>query len=200
MRLRLADPEHIQVFTLDISPRVNVHLEGARRGALAGRPYTVQLLWPAEGRWTAEFRSSFTRFWQDLGSQIGESVRPIPLPDAVASLGMMTRAVKFRPEYVLKIQPVDMNIVFQRLATKDDERFDLIIGTNIFLYYGAFEQALARLNSQAMLKPGGYLLSNDKLQDVQTPHPLENSLVTEIPMTGPPVITDTVFCYLNPTY
>jgi len=80
------------------------------------------------------------------------------------------------------------------LALPPAERFDLIIGTNIFLYYDGFEQSLARANVAAMLKPGGYLLSNDKLQDTVTSG-LEQVMVTEIPMTVPPVITDHIYCY-----
>ena len=87
-----------------------------------------------------------------------------------------------------------MNIVFQHLPLPPEERFDLIIGTNIFLYYGAFEQSLARANVAAMLKSGGYLLSNDKLQDT-VPSGLEQVMSTEIPMTGVPVITDYIYCY-----
>ncbi len=87
----------------------------------------------------------------------------IPVPPG--SPGFATRAVKVRSAVVSRINPVDMNIVFQQLPLPPDQRFDLIIGTNIFLYYGAFEQSLARVNVAAMLKPGGYLLSNDKLQD-----------------------------------
>ena len=87
-----------------------------------------------------------------------------------------------------------MNIVYQRLPLAPDNRFDLIIGTNIFLYYGPFEQSLARVNIAAMLKPGGFLLSNDKLQD-SVPSGLEQVMVTDIPMTGAPVITDYIYCY-----
>ncbi len=87
-----------------------------------------------------------------------------------------------------------MNIVFQQLPLAPDERFDLIIGTNIFLYYGPFEQALARVNVAAMLKPGGYLLSNDKLQETLMSG-LEPVMTTEIPLTGAPVITDYIYCY-----
>ena len=102
--------------------------------------------------------------------------------------------MKIRPSVVTRIKPVDMNIVFQRLPLPPEERFDLIIGTNIFLYYGGFEQSLARVNVAAMLKPGGYLLSNDKLQDT-VPSGLDQVMVTEIPMTMPPVITDYIYCY-----
>jgi predicted TPR repeat methyltransferase len=87
-----------------------------------------------------------------------------------------------------------MNIVYQRLPLAPDDRFDLIIGTNIFVYYGTFEQSLARANVSAMLKPGGHLLSNDKLPDT-VPSGLDQEMVTDIPMTPPPVITDYIYCY-----
>lgn len=51
-------------------------------------------------------------------------------------------AMSIRPELVRHITPANMNIVFQRLAGNDpNPKFDLIIGTNIFIYYGAFEQS-----------------------------------------------------------
>lgn len=34
-------------------------------------------------------------------------------------------------------------------------RFDLVIGTNVFLYYDPFDQMLALENTGAMLKPEG---------------------------------------------
>ena len=43
-RLGLADPATIDVYTFDISPRVNRHLERARKDATAGKGYTIQLL------------------------------------------------------------------------------------------------------------------------------------------------------------
>jgi len=191
-RLGLASPDDVELYTLDISSRVNLHVEGARKNAALGRPYTVQIPWYADGRWTDDFRAKFTQYWRTLGAKIGEPVTPIPVPEADA--GFETRAVKIRPALVSRVKPVDMNIVFQRLALAPDERFDLIIGTNIFLYYGPFEQSLARANVATMLKSGGYLLSNDKLQDTVTSG-LEQVMVTEIPMTVPPVITDKIYCY-----
>lgn len=194
LRLGLASPDKIEIYTLDISSRVNLHLAQAKKNAVLGRPYTVQLPWYADGRWTDSFRGSFNQYWQVLGATIGSPVTPIPVPEAAP--GYATRAVKIRPEMVNRITPVDMNIVYQRLVLASDERFDLIIGTNIFLYYGAFEQSLARANVAEMLKPGGYLLANDKLQETVRDG-LEALPVTEIPMTGPPVITDYIYCYLR---
>jgi hypothetical protein len=191
-RLGLAKPESVELYTLDISSRVNLHIAMAEKSATLGQDYTVQLPWFTEGRWTDDFRARFTSYWQNLGAQIGQPVAAIPVPQG--SPGFATRAVKIRATVVRRIRPVDMNIVYQRLSLAPNERFDLIIGTNIFLYYGAFEQSLARANVATMLKPGGYLLSNDKLQDA-VPSGLGQVVVTDIPMTGTPVITDYIYCY-----
>ena len=71
--------------------------------------------------------------------------------------------MRIRPDVVLACEPMDLNIVLERLNLPAADRFDLIVGTNIFVYYDAFEQALALENAGAMLKPGGLLLTNDRL-------------------------------------
>ncbi len=149
LRLKLAEANTIEIYTLDISPRVNLHLQNAIKNAASRKPYIVQLPWYAEGRWRDEFRGKFTEYWQNLGSQVGRPVTAIPVP--AGSPGFATRAVEVRPSMIARVQPLDMNIVYQRLALPADEHFDLIIGTNIFLYYGGFEQSLARANIASML-------------------------------------------------
>jgi chemotaxis methyl-accepting protein methylase len=100
-----------------------------------------------------------------------------------------------RPEIARRITPVDMNIVYQRMDAADpNQNFDLIIGTNIFIYYGAFEQSLARANLAAMLKPGGFVLSNDLLAD-KVPSRLEQAHVTTIDVRSDPQIIEHVYCY-----
>ena len=44
-------------------------------------------------------------------------------------------------------------------------KFDLIVATNILIYYDVFEQSLAMANIAHMLKPGGFLLSNNGLME-----------------------------------
>lgn len=193
LRLGLADAGAIEIHTLDISALVNAHIAAVRRNAAAGRPYTVQLPWFAGGRWSPEFRGRFVDYWQALGARIGDPTTPIPVPEGAA--GMETRAVQIRPGMVARVKPADMNIVYQVLPVAEGGRFDLIVGTNIFLYYGAFEQSLARANVAAMLKAGGYLLSNDRLAEGSPG--LDLAMTTEIPMTGEPVITDYIYCYRN---
>ena len=73
--------------------------------------------------------------------------------------------MRIRPEVVLACEPVDLNIVLEHMNPPAKERFDLIVGTNIFVYYDTFQQALALENAGAMLKPGGLLLTNDRLPE-----------------------------------
>ena len=47
-----------------------------------------------------------------------------------------------------------------------NEQFDLIIATNILVYYGNFEQSMALRNVETMLRPGGFLLSNNELLEL----------------------------------
>jgi hypothetical protein len=175
-RLGLADPKTIELYTLDISPEVTSHVQHARKQAIAGIPYILQLPWKAAAPLSPEYRSHFIEYWQSLGSNIGEPIAPIVVPGTIAAV-TQTKAVKIRPEIVRRIQGLDLNVVCQHLELPEDQRFDLVIGTNVFLYYGLFDQLLLRSNIALMLRPGGFLLSNDKLPDT-VPQVLENSLVT----------------------
>jgi hypothetical protein len=47
-----------------------------------------------------------------------------------------------------------------------DRRFDLVVATNVFVYYDVLEQALAMANVEAMLRPGGFLLTNNALLEL----------------------------------
>jgi len=162
VRLGLSNPASVELYTLDISSEVNFHMARARKSAAAGRAYVVQLPWNTAARMTDEYRQAFTEYWEKLGSSIGEPVPPIAVP-AAAAAATETRAVKIRPAVVLRITPLDTNIVIERPARAAQTGFDLIIGTNVFVYFGEFEQALARLNMALMLNPGGFALSNDRL-------------------------------------
>jgi chemotaxis methyl-accepting protein methylase len=75
-----------------------------------------------------------------------------------------------RPAVVLSIVPEDLNIILQRPApAAGSRRYDLTVATNVFVYYGAFEQALALVNVAKMLRPGGLLLANNALPERLVP-------------------------------
>ena len=76
------------------------------------------------------------------------------------------RAVSVRPQFLKRMRAVDLNVVLQQEAFTDDAKFDLLIATNILVYYDTFEQSLALLNIQSMLRPGGLLLTNNLLLEL----------------------------------
>jgi hypothetical protein len=193
VRLGLSNPASVELYTLDISSEVNFHIARARKNAAAGRAYVVQLPWNTAARMTDEYREAFTQYWEKLGSSIGEPVPPIAVP-AAAAAETETRAVKIRPAVVLRITPLDTNIVIERPALASQRGFDLIIGTNVFVYFGEFEQALARLNMALMLNPGGFLLSNDRLPG-SAADGLADSLETTQVFARNPDRTEYMFTY-----
>ena len=193
LRLKLAGPSGLELVTLDISPLVNIHVQRIHAAALAGQPYTVQLPWNTTVPRAQEYLAGFNAYWQAWGGQIGAAVPPIPPPAATAA-ELKVRAVKIRPDIVSRVSPMDMNIVFQRVPAAQDQQFDLIIATNIFIYYDAFEQSLARANLASMLKPGGLVLTNEMLADTVPSKLLELSR-TNITLSTDPLITQTIFCY-----
>lgn len=159
LRLGLGERGKIEVTAFDISQEVLEHLRRARDRAKRGENYVAQL--PRESwSWAPEA----VQYWRSFGDEIGAAVAPIQPPPVLA--GLETRAVAVRPEVVLSCKPVDLNVVFEQFDRSALGSFDLIIATNVLIYYDAFEQALALQNIATLLKPGGFFLTNDWLPHV----------------------------------
>jgi hypothetical protein len=142
------DPE---IVLLDISPRIIDHVAQARARAVKNTGYTLNLALPTSTPWLPEVR----RYWQTFGDRIGA---PAAVRTSKAMGGLAeVRAVRARPSVVRRMSMLDVNIVTERL---DKEAFDLVIATNVFIYYDRFEQALALSNVEAMMRPSGLLLAN----------------------------------------
>jgi hypothetical protein len=62
------------------------------------------------------------------------------------------------------------------------------------VYYVSLEQALARANIATMIKPGGFLLTNEALPGT-APSKLADSLKTSVPITTE--ATDYMFGYVR---
>jgi hypothetical protein len=157
LRLNLADAKSLEVTTLDLSPRVNAHVRRMRQRAAGGASYTVQLPRETDAGW----REEFVAYWQKFGDQIGQETKAAALLGGVE--GLAIRAVRIRPRTVLRVRAADLNVVLQRL---DGAGYDLIVATNILVYYDLFEQCLALKNVERMLRPGGLLLSNNALLEL----------------------------------
>jgi len=160
VRLNLAKGNAVSLSVLDISSRVIEHIQRSVARAATNEGYVIQLPHGGERPWNAEM----TSYWQSLGDQVGSAAEPVRPPEAFTALE--TRAVRVRPQVVRNLKPVDLDIVLEHLNLSNQEKFDVIVGTNIFIYYDEFHQQLALENAGAMLKPGVFLLTNDRLPQV----------------------------------
>jgi hypothetical protein len=140
-----------EIVLFDISPRIIDHVAQARARAVKSIGYTLTLPLPTGTPWQPGVRS----YWQTFGNQIAEPAA-VRTSKTIAGLAEL-RAVRVRPSIVQKMSMLDVNIVTERV---DGQAFDLIVATNVFIYYDLFEQALAMSNVEALLTPGGFLLAN----------------------------------------
>ena len=157
IRLRLAKVNELRLTTFDLSPRINQHLDAARRRADAGQGYPLALPRNMDLPWTQDLIA----FWERFGAQIGTHGDGVAVPRNAGNVHV--RTLRVRPSVVQSIDPIDLNIVLQRLELAPSERFDLIVATDVLVYYDVFEQSLALANLATMLRPGGLLLSNNQV-------------------------------------
>jgi len=148
----------VGITAFDLSRAVLSHLESARARAVSGAPYTVVLPRNLDQPWTKELIA----FRDQFGDEIGKPVAAAAPPTNAGRVAV--RGVLFPPAVANAIVPRDLNVVLQRVEpTTTEDGFDLIIATNILLYYDVFEQSLAAANIAAMLRPEGVLLTNDRI-------------------------------------
>ena len=147
IRLGLARPDALDVTAIDLSPRVNAHVGQAAARARAGQPYTIHL--PLDG--DVSWRPELLEYWRRFGEAIGNPV-PATIPPGVGMLKL--RAVSVRPAFVERISMSDMNVTAQHLVLAGAERFDLVIATNVFLYYDRLEQGLAMVGRVEHVETG----------------------------------------------
>jgi len=151
----------LDLVTLDLSNRVNQHLRLAGQRAARGIGYTIELPLPGYLPWNVGIQE----YWKDFGRRIATAAKPAAVPPEAGDVRI--RAVRVLPKWVPRIRPLDVNVVLERPAAEAGiARFDLVIATNILVYYGVFEQSLALINVSRMLRPGGVLLSNDALLEI----------------------------------
>jgi hypothetical protein len=155
-RLGLADVNDLRTTTFDVNPRINRHLEAARRRAWDARqPYVIQLPLDRGLRWNP----GLAEYWKRFGDRIGQQAGALGVPAGIGPVQL--RGVRVPPAIVSSIQAEDLNIVLQRLEPLSaEQRFDLVVATNVLAYYDEFEQLLALTNIANMLAPGGWLLAN----------------------------------------
>jgi hypothetical protein len=160
LRLGLGKPDDLRLVTLDLNPAVNAHLQRTARRARSGAPYVLQLPRDLAADWTPQSIA----YWEHFGEVIGSPAAPVTAPK-----GLSVRAVAVQPKYAALIEPLDLDVVAQVLS---ERKFDLVVATNILVYYDRFQQVLALASIASMMNPGGVFLSNTVLP-AQRPAALE---------------------------
>jgi hypothetical protein len=107
------------------------------------------------------WKADLVRYWERLGGQVGDRAEAVAVPTNAGNIHV--RTLRIRPAVVQSIVPNDLNIVLQRLESVPDERFDVIVATDVLVYYDVFDQSLALVNIAKMLRPGGLFLTNNRL-------------------------------------
>lgn len=191
IRLDMARVSDLKVSVFDISSQTLEHISQSMVRARSGQPYTVQLALDRNPAWSPGALS----YWRRLGDRIGSQTTAMPLPFQIKNVDR--RAIRIRPEVLSALVPESLNIVTQHIEAPVDQRFDLIVGTNIFIYYDRFEQALSLLNMESMLAPGGVMLSNDLVEDYSG---LRLRTVATVYVQYTPVQADEVRIYSTPRF
>ena len=156
-RLDLGKAEELQVVCLDLNSAVIAHVEKLAERGRVGQTYNLQLPRGPKAEWNPEAVS----YWKHFGEILGSPIKPLPVPATLS--GVVARAVAVRPQYPTQMKAYDTNIVAQTLDFPPGEGFDLIIATNVLVYYDRFQQALAMANMARMLNRGGIFLANNVL-------------------------------------
>jgi hypothetical protein len=156
-RLHLAEGQLVRVVTFDLNAAVNAHMAQLSQRARNEQGYIIQLPRDTSAAWT----TAAVSYWKHFGDYLGSSVRPLPVPDALPTIE--SRAIAVRPEYAASMTPLDLNIVAQTIDVPESSAFDLVIATNVLVYYDVFQQSLAMGNIAQILKPGGIFLANNSL-------------------------------------
>jgi SAM-dependent methyltransferase len=159
-RLRLSETSGPTVEIVDLSARVLDHVRNSVAQASKGSAYIVQVPLDGATRWLPHSAD----YWRRFGGEIGTGAQALHPPPGVE---VRTRAVRIGPEIVKLLRAADLNVVLQHLPLPENRKLDLMIATNVLVYYQPFEQALALQNIAGMLRPGGMLLSNNALPEVK---------------------------------
>jgi len=156
-RLDLGKVENLQVVCLDLNSAVIAHVQKLAERGRGGQTYNLQLPRDPKAEWSPEAIS----YWKHFGEILGSPAKPLPVPASLG--GVETRAVTIQRQYAARMKVYDANVVAQTLDVPSGQRFDLVVATNVLVYYDRFQQALAMANIARMLNSGGIFLANNAL-------------------------------------
>lgn len=152
--LQLSRPDRFRIHCVDINDRVVQYVkEFPKRKA---RPLII--LSGLQG--TADYNDYFQRLGRNIGAEGGlDALRALPGSYLKKSLLVRKRVAE-------RISAARMNALTERYQPSPE--YDLVVVTNVFLYFNASELLLALSNLHSMMKQGGYLIHNELRPEVES--------------------------------
>lgn len=156
-RLGLGKRNELRVVTLDLNQAVNSHVATLAANGKNGRVYRVQLPRDVDAQWT----NQAVNYWEKFGEVIGTPAKPLAVPEQLPHVKL--KAVAITADRAARVSPVNLNIVAQTADFAEGDGFDLVVATNILVYYDHFQQALAMSNIARMMNASGVFVANTAL-------------------------------------
>lgn len=148
--------EGVRVHSVDINPLVVRFFEG-----FPGSRKRILNMVSGLGR--DQLSADFHDYFRNLGRKIGEeSALSAPAP----LTSHLTKAISVRSDLVRNVTAAEMNILTERYDPSP--AYDLVVATNILVYFNQQELRLALANICSMLRPGGYLVHNELRPEVES--------------------------------
>ncbi|MEP7367791.1 MAG: hypothetical protein ABI972_31405 [Acidobacteriota bacterium] len=141
LRLGLSEKAALRIDAADVNARVIEHL--------AAFPSSARRLWLRYAAGDDPWNGFFDGLGKEIGMRGQENGVPV-LEVSAAGSGL--------------VHPVRLNVLTERV--KPSGQYDLVVATNLLLYFENRELNLALANVADALRPGGYLLHNDVRADV----------------------------------
>jgi SAM-dependent methyltransferase len=75
------------------------------------------------------------------------------------------QALEVRQDMAARVSAQELNIITERVQPA--EQYDLVVATNVLVYFNSAELALALANIHAMLRPGGWFVHNESRAELE---------------------------------
>lgn len=158
--LGFSTEERLMIHCVDINKRVVRYLKEFPRREI--RSITVPSGLPDA---SADFLTSDLKsYFEDFGKRIGTQRLHVVGPASPDGYGM--NRVLVRKELAEKITAERMNIATERYRPSPE--YDLVVATNVFLYFNTPELLLSLSNIHSMMKEGGWLIHNEFRPELET--------------------------------
>jgi hypothetical protein len=145
----LSTVDRLRIHSVDINPLVVSFFDGFPRRSR-------KMLSLASGLRRDQISGDVQAYFGQLGRRIGyESTLKLPGPLA----SHLSKSVLVRQDIADRLTAGEMNIVTERYDPSPE--YDLVVATNVLVYFSDEELRLALANICSMLRPGGYLVHNE---------------------------------------